>query len=256
VEELLAAEDGLRASGSRPRGTVVLGGPTFVLHRCITPMLPQFHARHPDIDLDLRVVNSATEPEAASTDVLVLFGWHDAPDLVQKRIAQARYQIMATPEYWRAHGVPKRPRDLERHTCFVFRNPLGTLLDVWEFDRGKEVESVTVRGWLASSLRDVVLDVALAGEGVVRTTDLTTRLFLEAGRLVPVLADWHARNAPPVNVCFRPKHRRTARVRVVVDFATEIFRKLEGEREGVTEAASTRPDWYRKRYGRASRALR
>jgi len=256
VEELVAAEESFGAAASRPRGVVVVGAPTFASQRCLGPALPQFHARFPEIELDFRVVNSVLEAEAAAVYVCVLFGWHDAPDLVQKRIAQARYLVMAAPSYWSAHGVPRHPRDLERHECLIFRNPLGTLLDVWEFERGNEVESVTVHGWLASSLRDVVLDAALAGEGVIRTTDLTTYPYIRTGSLVTVLADWHARNAPPVNVLFRPKHRRTPRIRLFVDFATDVFRRLEAEREGPTAAASTRPDWYDKRYGRASRARR
>jgi DNA-binding transcriptional LysR family regulator len=256
VEELLGADDAFVAAAARPRGTVVVGGPTFVLHRCLSPTLAQFHARYPDIDLDLRVVNAATEPEAAAADVLVLFGWHDAPDLVQKNVAQTRYLVLATPAYWSAHGMPQRPRDLERHACFVFRNPLGTLLDVWEFERGGEVESVTVHGWLASSLRDITLDRALASEGVIRSADLTLLPYLKSAQLVPALTDWHARNAPPVSICFRPKHRRTPRVRAVVEFATEVFARTVAEREGGSENPATRPAWYDKRYGRASRARR
>jgi LysR family transcriptional regulator for bpeEF and oprC len=255
VEELLAADESFGAAASRPRGVVVLGTPTFVSQRCLGPALPQFHARYPDIEVDVRIVNSVPEAEAAGVDVCVLFGWHESPDLVQKEIAQTRYLVLGTPDYWKAHGMPRHPRDLQRHQCLVFRNPRGTLLDMWEFERDNAIESVTVHGWLSSSLRDVVLDAALAGEGVVRTTDLTTRPYLEAGRLVPVLQDWHARNAPPVNVLFRPKHRRTPRVRILVDFATEVFRRLEAERESAV-AVSTRPEWYDKRYARASRSKR
>lgn len=255
LEELADADETVGAAAAQPRGTVVVGAPAFVLRHLLGPVLPRFHARYPDIAFDFRAVNRVAE--AAAIDVFVLFGWHDPLDLVQRPIAQTRYCVAASPDYWSAHGLPQRPKDLQRHECFVFRNPHGTLLDVWEFQRDKEVESATVHGWFASSLSELVLDAALAGEGVVRIADLTTNPYVRQGRLVPVLQDWIARNAPPVSVFFRPKHRRTSRVRLFVEFAADIFRKLEAERdERVPMGSGERPDWYDKNYARASRGTR
>jgi hypothetical protein len=45
-------------------------------------------------------------------------------------------------------------------------------------------------------------------------------------------------------------------VRVFVDFAIEVFRRMEAERDGAAPAPALRPDWYDKRYGRASRSRR
>jgi hypothetical protein len=136
----------------------------------------------------LRVVNNVSELDGGTTiDVFVLFGWHDTPDLVQRPLAQARYVVLASPEYWRAHGRVEHPRDLARHACFAFRNPRGVLLDLWEFERGKERESIKARGWLASSHRNLLVDAALAGEGVIRGSTSSAMPLLKCGRLEPVL---------------------------------------------------------------------
>jgi hypothetical protein len=140
----------------------------------------------------------------------------------------------------------------------VFRNPLGTLLDVWEFERGAEVESVNVHGWLCEQpARHHARPHAGKREGVIRSADPHDSCrSCRARSSFPRSHDWHARNAPPVSICFRPKHRRTPRVRAVVEFATEIFVRMAAEREGGKENPATRPAWYDKRYGRASRARR
>jgi LysR family transcriptional regulator for bpeEF and oprC len=72
-----------------------------------------------------------------------------------------------------------------------------------------------------------------------------------------VLLDWEMKDAPPVNLLYRPNHRRTPRVRLFVDFVTGVFRDLEAERgHGVTARHAERPDWYWRRAGRASTASR
>jgi DNA-binding transcriptional LysR family regulator len=186
----------------------------------------------------------------------VLFGWHDTPALVQRPLAQARYLVVGSPDYWRAHGRVEHPSELARHTCFAFRNPRGMLLDLWEFERGAERHSIKVRGWLASGHRNLLLDAAISGEGVVRVSDLITIPQLQSGRLEPVLADWNGLHPPPISVAYRSKHSRTPRIRAVLDFVGDCFRRLEAERSEGRVAASERPDWYGRRYNRASSSMR
>jgi DNA-binding transcriptional LysR family regulator len=253
LEQLGEADEAISAGAARPRGTLVVGSPPFVLQNCLVGAIPRFHARYPDVQLDFRIVSRLTDAEAATVEVFVLFGWHEVQDMVQKRIAETRYHVYAAPSYWAAHGVPQHPRELAGHNCLCFRNPEGTLLDLWEFERGGEVQSVAVSGWLSSSHRDFVVDAALAGEGVLRVSGLATWQHVQSGRLVAVLQDWDVRHGPPVTVLYRPSQRRTPRVRVFVDFVTDLFRELETQREGSVAAhAAERPEWQGKRYGKAS----
>ena len=252
LEHLAEADEAVRAATVKPRGMLAVAAPAFVLQNILGPTLPRFHARFPDIDLDFRIVNQMGDPDGGGADVFVLFGWHETPDFVKKPVAQNLYLVLATPSYWDAHGVPRRPSDLEGHQCFAFRNPQRILLDVWDFERGAERASVRARGWLASSHRNMLLDVALAGEGVIRSTDLIAQPLLRSGRLRAELTDWHGLNAPPVNVFFRPQHRRTPRVRVFVDHVTETFRRLEANRAVPVAPPGERPSWYDNRPARAS----
>ncbi len=251
---LAAADESLSSATTRPRGTLVVGAPSFLGQHCILPALPRFRARYPDIHLDLRVVNRVTDVEATAVDIFVLAGWSEPGELIHRRLAQTRLLICAAPDYWSAHGIPTRPKELARHPCLLFRNPEGTVLDLWKYERGDEVETVAVSGWLSSNHRDVVLDAVLAGEGIARMTDLSIRRYLHSGQLIPVLLDWESRDAPPVNLLFRPNHRRTPRVRVFVDFLTALFRELEAEREErfAVRLSTEAPSWHRRPHGRAS----
>ena len=256
LEQLVEADEAVISGQVRPRGTLIVGAPAFALQNCLVGAIPRFHARYPDLHLDFRIVSRLTDAEASTAEVFVLFGWSEVQDMVQKRIAQTRYHVYASPGYWAEHGLPRHPRELARHNCLCFRNPEGTLLDLWEFERDGEIQSIAVSGWLSSSHRDFVVDAALAGEGVVCVSGLATWQHVTSGRLVTALGDWNLQHGPPVTVLYRPHQRRTARVRVFVEFVTDLFGELETQREGGMRGKGERPDWQGKRFGKASRLQR
>lgn len=256
LDQLTAADEVLRGEAANVRGTLVIGSPQMLAQHCLLPALPRFHARYPDLQIDIRNVSRPTDAGAGGVDAYLLWGWMESPpDLVQRRIGQSRFLICASPGYWAANGVPLRPKDLERHVCLLFRTGDGTVHDFWQLERDGVKESVAARGWLVSNHRDVALDAALAGEGVVRLTDLTIRAHVRSGRLVPVLMDWQMRDAPPVDLLYRPNQRRIPRVRAFIDFATELLREMEAERGDVASAPlrTERPRWWARR-GLASAA--
>jgi DNA-binding transcriptional LysR family regulator len=254
--QLAMADEALSMASARPRGTLVVGAPPFLSQHCLLPALPAFHARHPEIQIDIRTVDRVTAPDAKFAEVLIVYGWPAPSRLVHRRIARTRLLICASPAYWSAHGVPRRPRDLERHACLCFRDQEGTILDFWEYERDGVKEAAEVRPWLVSSHRDVLLDAATAGAGVARFTDLSIPRQLRSGQLVPVLLDWETKQSPPVNLLYRASQKRTPRVRLFVEFATELFRELEAQGAASASVMPERPVWYRRRHGSASASTR
>lgn len=257
LEQVAAADEAVSGATVRARGSLVIGAQPQLAVHCIGPTLPRFHDRHPEIQIDVRVINRINDADASAADVFILLGWPERGDLVHRRIAETRQLVCATPEYWARHGIPEHPQDLAGHQCFAFRNPEGTVIDLWRFTRDGEERSVAVSGWLMSNHRDVNMDAVLAGEGVARISDLSAQSLLASGRLVPVLRDWEMKDAPPVNLFYRASHRRTARVRVFIDHVTAVFRDLEAQRDqGAAVPAAERPEWYGRRYGHVSATLR
>ena len=257
LDQLREADDSIAAPGSRARGLVTIGAPAFVLQNCLVDLLPRLRTRLPDLEFDFRIVSRVTDPEAASTDVFLLMGWSEVPEMVQRPIAQARYHVYAAPHYWSARGLPRHPADLREHDCLCFRNPEGTLLDLWRFERAGQLEEVAVRGSIASSHRDFIAELAVRGAGVVRVSGLTAGVAVARGLLVRALDDWQCLDGPPLHLLYRAAHRRTARVRAVVDLLAEALPALEAEREGSVVSGSREiPEWQGKHFGRASRSIR
>lgn len=58
-----------------------------------------------------------------------------------------RPAVVASPDYFRAHGRPGVPGDLLRHRCINFRHR-GEGVYRWELDRGDQSVAVAVNGSL------------------------------------------------------------------------------------------------------------
>lgn len=257
VEQLTHVERSLNRTRQRPRGTVVVEAPPLMTRQSLVPALPAFHRRYPEVAIDLRMVDRVTisDSEAKGVDALIMLGWPVVADLVARKIAQTRLLVCATPGYWATHGVPTRPKELERHTAFLVRNPKGLVLDSWRFRHGNVEEAAELNGWLVAERRDIVLDAVLTGEGISRFADLSVQTLLSTGALVPVLLDWEAIDAPPVQLLYRPVHRSSPALRPVLGWLEGCIKQLEAGRQApLGNPPLRRPAWYRRTFGRASSA--
>ena len=254
VEALLDLDEQTRGSTTRPRGTVVIGIQHIVGKMLLAPSLARFHARHPEISLDLRDVTQITGPAAQGVDIFLSFSWPKELDMVHKPLGAARFTVCAAPAYWARRGMPRRPEDLAEHDCLLIRTQLGTVMDLWSFTRDGERRDVKVNGWFVCSNahRDVALMLALEGQGVMRKLDWADREKVESGALVQAFPEWECVDAPQVVMSYRPSVRRTARARIAIAFIEEALREAAAPRRPITAA----PSWAGTRDARASRLVR
>lgn len=257
LTELAAADEAVGRSSSRPSGILVVGAHAQLAHHLLLPALPRFHARFPEVQIDLRIIHRLGDADAAPVDVFLLHGWPEATDLIHQRLGLARSCIAASPKYWAEYGVPRHPSELAAHNCLSLRNPAGILIDLWEFVRGADKVSVQVGGWFSSNSREAVLDLILAGHGVGRFSELASSETLRSGLLVPVLVEWVVQGGPPLNLMFRPNHRRTPRVRLFIDFLHGLLHDLQPDDGATPQRPSIElPHWHRRGAARASSILR
>lgn len=98
--------------------------------------------------------------------------------------------IVATPDYFRRHGIPKTPQDLLRHRCINIRLPTHGGLYRWEFEQGEETIEMEVPSALITNSGAASLTAALAGIGLSYLPDQTVQYYLQVGLLQRVLDDW------------------------------------------------------------------
>lgn len=104
-----------------------------------------------------------------------------------------RFATAASPAYLDARGRPAYPRELLGHSCLRGRFTSGALTSPWEFERNGEIVRIEPNGPLIASVAgaaDLLVDIAVAGGGIVSLFEDWLRPTLDSGVLEPVLPDW------------------------------------------------------------------
>ncbi len=253
--ELRDVEQRMGPRTARPRGTLTVGLRASVGMYCVLPRLARFVARYPDIEIVLRPCFTAQDIDDRQLDLAVLAGWPPDRDFVVKPLAQTRLVVCASPDYWARVGEPHDPADLRDHDCLIVRSSGGTLIDRWIFARDDERRTVDVNVRVVGDDLAWIGEAAAAGVGVLRVIDLTLPAYVATGRLVPVLTDWEALEAPMIFAAYPPAQRRSRLVRVFLDFLIEVFEEIERERTaalGGSIPRAPRPEWFGRTHGRQS----
>ena len=82
---------------------------------------------------------------------------------------------------------------------------------------------VHVGGNVAANNAETVLQLAVAGVGITRLTDVIVGDAIRSGELVPILSDWHHVEPVPLFATYPSGRNLSPKVRAMVDFLVEQF---------------------------------
>ena len=217
VDALVAAEQEARSYRDGPRGTLVVSVPYDALRHWIGPLVTDFHAAYPDVQLRLRVTSKRVHLVREGVDIAIRGGTQEDSSLVARCLVPSALGLYAAPAYLDAHGRPETPEDLAGHTLVSFAGPPSG----WPLphpDGGTFL--LPVDGWLVINEWHTVTQCVVAGGGVALLVGLDAAPHVAAGRLERLLPDVSVGNAGLYAV-FPAAQRRTPKVRAFVDFYAE-----------------------------------
>ena len=215
------AEAEVAAAGAQPRGLLRLNcGSAFGRHQ-LTPAIPRFLERYPEIELDLTIDDLAPVPTDERYDLTIRIGALDESSAVARRICNLERVICAAPAYLERHGTPRTPDDLQRHNCLWITSLPA--LRRWPFDTDDGIRVVHISGNIVANNAETVLQLAVAGVGITRLTDVIVGDALRRGALVPVLAEWHHVEPVPLYATYPSGRHLAPKVRAMIDFLVDQF---------------------------------
>lgn len=189
--------------------------------RCVVPVLPDFLARYPKVELDLSLTDEVIDLVEERADIAIRSGPMRDSGLKARKILESQRVITASPGYLARHGMPGTPEELERHNCLLFNFRRG--LDSWPFrDPGSAiVRRVQVAGNLTANNGPTMRKLCMDGLGLVRLGRFHVQPDIDAGFLVPVLEDYNALDVELIHAVFVGHDHLAARIRAFVDFLAE-----------------------------------
>jgi len=223
AREILAAIEDAEAevsrSGQRPRGRLRVSCCSFATH--LMPVMPDFTARFPEVELEFAITDRVVDLLAENGDVAIRIGTIQDPSLVARKVTEVRRGLFAAPSYLATRGTPCRPDDLHDHDCIVTR--LVPSSHRWPFREGGHERVIEVESRVQVDSGYAALQLAIAGGGIVRLTDMIVAQAVREGRLEPVLSESHAVQVLPLSVVHPQGRHRMPKVRAFLDFIVERF---------------------------------
>ncbi|MFP4893728.1 LysR family transcriptional regulator [Paraburkholderia sp. EG304] len=208
-----------------PRGQLRVCSTTGFGRTIVAPLLSGFCTAYPDIALDFMLKDGPVEFTTERIDVAFRDGKLDDSQVVAKQLIPMQMIVCASPEYARAHGLPRSVEDLEMHRCINLRLASGRIAG-WEFKVGGVSRKVVPKAVHVLNDADLMLQAVLAGHGVAQLAAYQVSELLRAKRLYACLAQY-APDDRGHYACYLSRKHLPSRIRVFIDYMTEQIRALD-----------------------------
>ncbi|GLO61494.1 LysR family transcriptional regulator [Vibrio sp. MACH09] len=197
-------------------GKLRISAPSNLTKRLILPMLSDFMAQYPDINIELTMSNKADQIDPTEWDIIFKVGPQRDSSLIARKIDSVKDILVASPDYLANNGAPlEHADDLTQHSLLK-----GHPLMKWQLTNtdGETVINNDKARFEANTL-NVVRRAAASGLGITLMPDIMLVEYFERGDVVRVLDQWSA-NPRDIYMLYNHKDHQPEKVRLLIDFVT------------------------------------
>jgi DNA-binding transcriptional LysR family regulator len=228
ARELLALYDRARgqaaAGAAELSGTLRIAAPVAFGELVLVRQVIAFRERHPAIKIDLQLHDRYVDLIDEGVDVAIRIGELVDSSLIARRLGRVRQVLVASPAYLRAHGEPRRVRDLARHAYARFGGLRAGQRRTLVGPQGPR--EVTVGGWLRVNNALAIREAILAGAALGALHEYAVAALIEQGALKRILP---RHELPPQDLhALYPARTLTPRTRQFIDFLAAELAAVPG----------------------------
>jgi DNA-binding transcriptional LysR family regulator len=191
IEEADEAESAARGAGSGLTGRLRICGAVTFARIHLIPRLPEFLARHPELEMEVVLDDRNIDLVQERIDVALRMGRLSDSSLTARRIASGRHVVVGTPAYFERTGKPTAPGDLAAHQAVIYDQEAGG--QDWIFQRDDAEIAVTLKGRLRVSAAEGVRAAVLAHAGIAVASEWMFSPEIADRTVQMVLQDWELR---------------------------------------------------------------
>ena len=221
VRDAQEAESVVQLRQSQAQGLLRIGTSVAFGRRVGTPLVLEFMAKHPQVQVDLSFEDRYSDLVAQGLDVALRMGKLADSSLGARFLGMNPWVLVAAPKYLKKHGRPKRPADLSGHNAIIYSSVQGD--DVWRLVTPKgEAVTVPVTGRLRSNNLSAVLAAARNGLGIAALPHYVAGDSLASGHVEALLRE-HALPEQEIHAVFPSPKLVPGKVQALVAFLQGRF---------------------------------
>lgn len=228
LSDVSEAEQTVDATRLNPGGVLRVTASLPFCMKHIAPLLPAFTQRYPNLRVQLIAANRYFDIIDNNVDVAIRTREYESDSGVTiRRLAEMRRVLTASPRYLDSRGTPASVEDLAQHDLLVYS--YANHPDELRFTKGDSMVTMRALGLLEANDPQVLRAAALEGLGILVLPMYIVHDDIVAGRLVPILTDWHLPKLT-ISIAYASRQHLPAKSRVFIDFLVEHFRQMDYER--------------------------
>ena len=221
LEDHDSFEATLKGEQIKVKGRLALSMPTSLGLHLLSKPIADFMATHPDVDIDLSLNDQHIDLYRDNIDIAFRASFLKDSGLKAKRIMDNTMVYCASPDYLEREGTPKYASDLTEHQYLSYS--LAHPSNVLQFtnQEGKS-ERVTVSEAFRTDSPEMLLKMAILGQGVTYLPQWMVSTYEATGELVEVLTDY-PRQTIPLYAVYKDSQSQPFRIRAFIDFIADTF---------------------------------
>ncbi|KWF33461.1 LysR family transcriptional regulator [Burkholderia pseudomultivorans] len=228
VTRIAPALDEIRSAGEEagtgpdtPSGTLRVNAPQGAAFLLMEPLFYRYAQRYPDVRIDIVSESRMIDVVAEGFDAGIRLAESVPQDMIAVPLSRdVRMLVVATPDYLKAHGTPRHPRDLLAHRSIGMRMSHGGIYQ-WELERKGEKLRMDLPVRLALNEMAAIKQAVLLGLGIGFISEWFIDDELKRGALVPVLVPW-CPSFGGLRLYYSGHRFVPARLRALIDLVHEL----------------------------------
>jgi DNA-binding transcriptional LysR family regulator len=220
LAEIEHANASVSAGRQEPQGTLRVALPAAFGNQYVAPLVPQFAARYPAVQLALSLSDRSVNLVEDGFDLAIRIAALPDSSLAARKLAPNHRVVCASPEYLRRHGAPRTPDDLAQHNCLLATD----FNAAWAY-KGPDGKpgSVRVAGRYLCDNWEVLREWALAGLGIALKSTWDVRAHLQSGALASLLPGYNFDSDVAIYAVYPHRRHLPAKTRAFIDFLASSF---------------------------------
>lgn len=207
-----------------PRGELLLTAPVLFGRLHILPVVAEFLAAYPEIDVRLLLSDRNLHLVEDHVDIAIRIGRLPDSGMIATQVGSMRTVVCASPKLLAGQRTPRSPEEITRLPCVNFETLAPSA--IWTFRREgrRSATDIPIRPRLSVTTAEAAVWAACEGVGATRVLHYQCAEAVREGSLRIILANCEV-DALPVHMLHAGGGALPSKVRVFFDFAVRRLRE-------------------------------